>query len=558
MQKVSLFDRLYPNSYKPYLLQRLDVFLALAIFLLSLGVYFRTFNPSVTAGDSGELITTVYNMGASHPPGFPLYGIIGKLFTFLRFPDIGYKMNIFSGVSAAVAVLFAYLSMVKLLGFNRNITSFSFSVHIPAIAASLVFAFSKAHWSQAIMAEVYALNAALSSVLFFIMILWYEEVMSYREEQNQFWLAPRLTLLLAFMMGLSITNHQIPVWYIIAWALMLFPILYLILTFKNKELFEQLEARKIPLILFLVMGGIALVLLVISAIKPYMLFPNLIPGEYRLIFPQHVPFVLTAILCVPIWLTFATCQNTLYKYEKLSKISQQNAQILHVIFWVALIAMVGYALMLLGGAGIFIVAPLLAMSIYQVTNKKDLFKNSTENWVDHFMIILTGAMWLLVFAISIYLYMWIRAKAIAPLVEPKPLSWGDTQTIDILVNHMLRKQYPVGSDDYSNILGQLWALVQYHVGQFGWVNVILGLFGVYYFVKRDTVQATYFLLASFIYFWSIIDFINFEVNPRSLETQEVFFIQQFLVYVFFISFAYQWIFDIADGSFKFKQKKEGE
>ncbi|MGL4388627.1 MAG: glycosyltransferase family 117 protein [Brevinema sp.] len=558
MQKYSLFNKLYPNSYKPYLLQKIDIFMALGVFLLSLGVYFRTFNPSVTAGDSGELITTVYNMGASHPPGFPLYGIIGKLFTFLRFPDIGYKMNIFSGVSAAIAVLFAYLSLIKLLGFNREIRSFSFSAHIPALAASLVFAFSKAHWSQAIMAEVYALNAALTSLLFFVMIIWYEEIMSHRNDENKFWLAPRLTILLAFIMGLSITNHQIPVWYIIAWAVMLFPIMYLILSLKSSSFFQQLEARKVPLILFFVMGGVALFLLLISAIKPYMLFPNLIPGEYRLIFPQHVPFILTAIFCVPIWLTFYSAQNFLYQSEKLLKISPQRFQVLNVVFWIAFVLMLGYALLFLDGSGILISLPLICVVLYQAINKKDLFNHSSDNWIDYFMFILMIAMWFFVFALSVYLYMWIRAKAIAPLVEPKPLSWGDTQTIDILVNHMLRKQYPVGNDDYSNIIGQLWSLVEYHVSQFGWANVILGLVGIYYFIKRETVQATYFLLASFIYFWSIIDFINFEVNPRSLETQEVFFIQQFLVYVFFIGFAYQLIFDLVDGTFKLKLKKEGE
>ncbi|MGL4561981.1 MAG: glycosyltransferase family 117 protein [Brevinema sp.] len=558
MQKTFLFDRLYPNSYKPYVLQKMDIIIAVGLFLLSFGIYFRTFNPSVTAGDSGELITTVYNMGASHPPGFPLYGIIGKLFTFLRFSDIGYKMNIFSGVSASFAVLFAYLSLVKLLGFNKNTTSFSIPVHVPAITATLVFAFSKAHWSQAVMAEVYALNAALSSLLFFVMIIWYEEIMTYRNDPQHFWLAPRVTLLLAFVMGLSITNHQIPVWYIIAWAIMLIPVLYLVLTVKDNALCQQLADRKIAVILFLIMGVIALILLVISAIKPYLLFPNLIPGEYRLVFPQHVPFILTAILCVPIWLTSYSCQNYLYKQDKLGVLSKNKMKGLHILFWCVLVLIVGYALLLLEGSGILISLPLIGIAIYQVIHKKDLFNTTTSNWIDQFFYILTIAMWLLVFALSVYLYMWIRAKAIVPLVEPKPLSWGDTHTIDILVNHMLRKQYPVGNDDYSNLLGQLWALVTYHIAQFGIINVILGVFGIYYFFKRETVQASYFVLASVIFLWTIIDFINFEVNPRSLETQEVFFIQQFLIYVFFIGFAYQWIFDIVDGSFKFGKKKEVE
>ncbi len=538
-----IFDKLYPNSYKPYLLKKIDYLFAGIVFIVSLFVYIKTLNPSVTAGDSGELITTVYNMGASHPPGFPLYGIIGKLFTFLRLPDIGYKMNIFSGVSAAVAVLFAYLSMAKLLGFNKHVQNFDISVHIPALATSLLFAFSKAHWSQAVMAEVYALNAMMLSIMFFVMIIWYEEIMSYRNETDDLWLAPRISFLLAFIMGLSITNHQIPVWYIIAWAIMLIPIMVLLVSFKGKDFISQFEERKFSLIMLIVMCFMALFILLISAIKPYMLFPNIMQGEYRLVFPQHVPYILTAIFCIPIWLTFYVCQNQLYKSQKHFSANTTVIDILHALYFICVLGVVAYSFVFLNGInGILVTAPLVITSIHQLLQRNE--KQHQNNWVDNFLFILTIAMWLLIFAVSIYLYMWIRAKAIAPLVEPKPLSWGDTQTLDILFNHMLRKQYPVGSDDYTNLPGQIWALWQYHVNQFGVVNVVLGFVGLWYFIKREPVQASYFVLATLIYLWSIVDFINFEVDPRSMETQEVFFIQQFLVFAFFISFAYQLLLEL--------------
>ncbi|MGL4677158.1 MAG: glycosyltransferase family 117 protein [Brevinema sp.] len=544
-QNHLIFDKLYPNSYHPYLLKKIDFFLAGFVFLLSLGVYFKTLNPSVTAGDSGELITTVYNMGASHPPGFPLYGIIGKLFTFLRFSDIGYKMNIFSGVSAAITVLFTYLSMVKLLGFNKNVQSFDIRVHFPALAASLLFAFSKAHWSQAVMAEVYALNAALSSVLFFLMIIWYEEIMSYRNEEDNLWLAPRTTLLLAFFMGLSITNHQIPIWYIIAWGILLIPIMIILVSFKGKDFIQQFQERKFPMIVLGIVCIMAVFILVISAIKPHMLFPQILQGEYRLIFPQHVPYILTAIFCIPIWLSFYICQNYLYKLQRFSTMSRNTFDITHALFFLCVVGIIVFSFIFLGGInGILVCVPLVMTTIYQFSQRQDLHKRYKNNWVDYFFFILTIAMWLLIFAVSIYLYMWIRAKAIAPLVEPKPLSWGDTQSLDILFNHMLRKQYPVGSDDYSNILGQIWALWQYHINQFGIINVILGFVGAIYFLRRDPVQAGYFILASFIYLWTIVEFINFEVDPRSMETQEVFFIQQFLVFSFFIAFAYQLLLEL--------------
>lgn len=545
-----LFNMLYPNAYQPYLLQKIDYIFAGVLFFVSLFIYFLTLTPSVTAGDSGELITTVYNMGASHPPGFPLYGIVGKLFTFLRFSDIGYKLNIFSAVSAACAVLFCYLTLVKLLGFNRSVVGFSPVVHIPAVAASLMFAFSKAHWSQAVIAEVYAFNAGLTSAMFFVMTLWYEEIITYRDEEN-LWLAPRITLLLAFVMGLSITNHQLPVWYIIAWALMLVPIIYLIISFKGAVFIKQFQERKFPLIMMLIVMIMVIVLLVISAIKPDMLFPEFGPPGYRLVFPQHVPYILTAILGGPVWLSFYIAQNSLYT----ASISRSQQDALHAVFWIVLAAVLAATVFFLGGAhGIIISMPLIITAVYQLIQKNDLARETSKNWVDNFLFLLTWALWLFVFALSVYLYFYFRAKAIAPLTEPKPLTWGDTQTLDILFNHMLRKQYPVGIDDYSNILGQIWAVIEYHFSQFGIINVLIGIIGIYYFFKNEPIQWTYYIIASLIFFWSIIDFINFEVNPRSLETQEVFFIQQFLIYAFFIAFGYQAILVLLQSLNKVKEE----
>ena len=444
-----------------------------------------------------------------------------------------------------------------MLGFNKDVKYFEFSVHIPALAASLLFAFSKAHWSQAIMAEVYALNAALSSIMFFIMIIWYEEVMSHRGEEDDLWLAPRITFLLAFVMGLSITNHQIPVWYIISWALTLIPIMIILISFKGKDFILQFEERKLSLILLGIVCVMALFLLVISAIKPYMLFPDLLSGDYRLIFKEHVPYILVAILCVPIWLTFYSIQNYLYKLERYSSINKNILEIFHSIFFILVLGVIAYAFVFLGGVnGIIVCVPLMIITIYQLSQRQDLHKRHRNNWVDNFLFILTIAMWLLIFAVSIYLYMWIRAKAIAPLVEPKPLSWGDTQTLDILFNHMLRKQYPVGSDDYNNLIGQIGALWQYHINQFGLTNVILGIGGLIYFIKREPVQAGYFILSSMLYLWTIVEFINFEVDPRSMETQEVFFIQQFLVFAIFVGFAYQFILEIPNRIQDYSKRKK--
>ena len=57
----------------------------LLVFVVTLGVYFLTLAPTVTLVDSGELILACHSLGIAHPPGFPLYVLIGHLFTRLPF-----------------------------------------------------------------------------------------------------------------------------------------------------------------------------------------------------------------------------------------------------------------------------------------------------------------------------------------------------------------------------------------------------------------------------------------------------------------------------------------
>ncbi|MGL5253831.1 MAG: glycosyltransferase family 117 protein [Brevinema sp.] len=529
-----LFDRLYPQGYRPYFLQMIDLPIAALAFIIAFVTYFLTVNPSMTAGDSGELVTTVYNMGASHPPGYPLYGIIGKLFTFLRHPDIAYKINLLSVTSGAFTVLFTYLTMVKLLGFNRDVKGFDFLVHVPAIAATLALIFSRGLWRGATDGKFYALNTALVAGMFFVMRLWYEEIIASREDER-LWLAPRMTLLLSYVMGISITVHQLPVWYVISWGIMLPLVIWLVISFKGDQFIRQFQERQICIIMLGVTVFIAFVLLWISAIKPHILFPGLGgPGEYRLVFPEHVPYILTSILIVPTFLSLYTLQN--YAYHK-------SSEVLHAVFWIVFFGVGILSFRFLGAHAVIVLIPSLIVSMIQISNRSSLTGAYDKNWVDEFLSVLSWAAWLVVLAISVYLYLWVRAKAIAPLPEPKPLSWGDTQTIDILINHMLRKQYPVGIPDYVNPLGQIWGVVGYHVQQFGLINLIVAIVGGVWFLRRDPIQWLYFVISSFIFFYMIVSFINFIVDPRSLETQSYYFFQQYIVTACFLGFGYQMLLD---------------
>lgn len=86
-------------------------------FIIPLAVYSATLAPTVTFGDSGELISAAYSLGISHPPGSPLWTILAHLFTYLPFQTVAWRVNLASGVFSAGTslVLFILLSQIALL-----------------------------------------------------------------------------------------------------------------------------------------------------------------------------------------------------------------------------------------------------------------------------------------------------------------------------------------------------------------------------------------------------------------------------------------------------------
>src|SRR4051794_26172736 len=89
--------------------------LALGVGVASLLVYLRTMCRTIYVGDSGELAAAVHVLGIPHPPGYPLYVLLGKLFSMLV--PIGkpaLRLNIFSAVCASASAVFLFLTLREL------------------------------------------------------------------------------------------------------------------------------------------------------------------------------------------------------------------------------------------------------------------------------------------------------------------------------------------------------------------------------------------------------------------------------------------------------------
>jgi 4-amino-4-deoxy-L-arabinose transferase-like glycosyltransferase len=140
------------------------VALGVALFLASSLVLWGTLQPSLgDSGDSAKFQLVARVLGVPHATGYPLYTLLARLFTLLPLRDVAFRVNLFSAVSAAAAVAFLGAAIWVL---TRH--------PVAAGGAALLFAWSETFWSQAVIAEVYALNAAFAALTFLLLFAWRE------------------------------------------------------------------------------------------------------------------------------------------------------------------------------------------------------------------------------------------------------------------------------------------------------------------------------------------------------------------------------------------------
>jgi hypothetical protein len=157
-----------------------------------LGLYVRTLLPSIGEADTFEFQVIVPRLGVAHPTGYPLYVLSAKLFSLLAIGDLPWRVNLFSAACATGAVVCQYALIRRITG-SRPISAL----------ASAGLAFSRVFWSQAIIAEVYALNSFMVAVILWILLEVRTGVPSDRQRTGlvtRWWL-------LALGFGLSLANH---------------------------------------------------------------------------------------------------------------------------------------------------------------------------------------------------------------------------------------------------------------------------------------------------------------------------------------------------------------
>ncbi|MCL4354305.1 DUF2723 domain-containing protein [Patescibacteria group bacterium] len=175
MHKIKIFFKKHKNNI-------LEIVLFFFLFFL----YLSNLSPSVYGGDVGDLITASYVHGVAHPPGYPLFTLLGYLLSHIPLNStVAYRVGLISVVSSSLGIFFFY-KLTRI--FTKSI--------LISLTSSLILAFSYLYWLYAEIAEVFSLNVLFVILLLFLSVLFINNP------------SKKKLFLISFFTGLALTNHH--------------------------------------------------------------------------------------------------------------------------------------------------------------------------------------------------------------------------------------------------------------------------------------------------------------------------------------------------------------
>ncbi len=194
------------------------------VFAIALCVYSMTVEPTASFWDAGEYIATSSKLQVGHPPGAPIFQMIGAFASAFASDNtqIALMVNMTSAFASAFTILFMFWSITilvkKLIVKDEEFTQGkAMAVLGSALVGSLAFTFTDSFWFNAVEAEVYAMATCILSVLFYLGLLWERDMHMPRGNK---WL-----ILISFIVGLSFGVHFM--------GLLSIPAIGLLYYFKN-------------------------------------------------------------------------------------------------------------------------------------------------------------------------------------------------------------------------------------------------------------------------------------------------------------------------------------
>ena len=140
---------------------------------------------SIYGGDAGDLVTAAYTRGIAHPPGYPLYTLLGWLLTRLPFSTVAWRVTLLSSLPTAFSLGFLFLILKE---FTRK--------NLPSLISTISFGFLYPVWLYASVPEVFALHSLFVTIIIYFLIRWW------KDSTNKY------LYLTSFVFGLALAHHH--------------------------------------------------------------------------------------------------------------------------------------------------------------------------------------------------------------------------------------------------------------------------------------------------------------------------------------------------------------
>ncbi len=250
--------------------KKINRIVALVVFLITTIVYLKTMSVTVVFWDVGEFIAASVLLQVPHPPGSPLFILLGRVASQIPyFTDIAARVHALSLIGSSVAIIFVYLVSVKLISHFRGLPSTAMDrlvVYGASAIGALTLAFSTTYWDNSTEAEVYGISMLFVSAIIWLAMRWWEESEAPHNE--------KYILLIAYLVGLSVGVHLLSV-------LAIFPVLMFIY-------FRRYEFNRKSFIRFGIIGLIIFFIIYPGVVQ---FLPSMLDGEFKGIKSDLLPFV---------------------------------------------------------------------------------------------------------------------------------------------------------------------------------------------------------------------------------------------------------------------------
>lgn len=225
--------------------QRFNNIIGWFIFLIASFVYLSTMESTASFWDCGEYIACAYKLEVGHPPGAPIFLLIGRFFSLFAFGDtskVGMMVNAASALCSSFSILFLFWTITafgrKILEKTGEMTQGGIlAVFGAGVVGALAYTFSDSFWFSAVEGEVYAMSSFFTAVTFWCILRWEREA-----DQPH---ADRWIILIAYLIGLAVGVHLL--------NLLVIPAVVFIYYYR--------KTQKVTRNGMLIAGGIAIVIL---------------------------------------------------------------------------------------------------------------------------------------------------------------------------------------------------------------------------------------------------------------------------------------------------------